>query len=228
MEFVNLKPDNSTSNVFTVEDDLKWQPKIKALKDEKKVKISIAEITCSVVDQDKAVQELSEISFSKIHKLYYRLNKLTKQMVLDINGYKKIADRIVNIFNQIVRMESYFNDTGNEIFKQGIISKKLSLNYKFNWGWLIFLMMMEGIVVSMLFSVVIGEDTMNGLSPGVIGSILILMARKAFYRSLFLTPTQNRIWKIYGKYALLLVVFNIIFTLFIYTIIGILYLGTLR
>ena len=71
---------------------------------------------------------------------------------------------------------------------------------------------MEGIVVSMLFSVVIGEATMDGLSPGVIGSILILMARKAFYRSLFLTPTQNRIWKIYGKYALLLVVFNIIFT----------------
>ena len=226
MEIVSLKP-NST-NAFTIVDDLKWQSKIKALKDGKKVKISIAEITCSVVDQDKAVQELSEITFAKLHKLYCRLHKIKKEMVLDIYGYQKLADRIVNIFNQIVRMESYFNDTGNEIFKQGIISKKLSLNYKFNWGWLIFLMMMEGIVVSMLFSVVIGEATMDGLSPGVIGSILILMARKAFYRSLFLTPTQNRIWKIYGKYALLLVVFNIIFTLFIYTIIGILYLGTLR
>ena len=38
MEIVSLNPDST--NAFTIADDLKWQSKIKALKDGKKVKIS--------------------------------------------------------------------------------------------------------------------------------------------------------------------------------------------
>ena len=208
MEFINLTPDNSTSNVFTVEDDLKWQPKIKALKDGKKVKISIAEITCSVVNQDKAAQELSEDTFSKVHKLYYRLNKLTKQMVLNINGYKKIADRILIMFDDIADMRTYMNCTTNIILKTSMNS----INYKFRGGWLTFFMFFTTLIFSSIVSIATGDYFRNGGAlKWVFIGVWVWRAKKSFYKSLVSTPTQNRLWKIYGKYTLLFIITYIVF-----------------
>ena len=205
MEIVSLNPDST--NAFTIADDLKWQSKIKALKDGKKVKISIAEITCSIVDQNKTVQELSEVTFAKLHKLYCRLNKLTKQIVVDINGYKKIADRILIMFDDIADTCTYMNHTTNIILK----TPMNSFNYKFRGGWLTFFMFFTTLIFNAIVSIATGEYFNGGALEWVFIGVWVWRAKKSFYKSLVSAPTQNRLWKIYGKYTLLFIITYIVF-----------------
>lgn len=96
-------------------DKIKTVYKINHIKNGKRAKLSIAQISSQLIDFKEIKRNLPENEQIKVKNLYNRLLKDTKERSYDYQSYMKEAKEIIKKFNVIAPFEEYSNDFSLDI-----------------------------------------------------------------------------------------------------------------